>query len=262
MSITTRLDRAAAEDRVSVGEAEIRFRLSTAESDDAVAVLEVWIPAGGGPPMLHRHDPFELYRVESGELAIYLADERGKVNREVAGPGAVVAIPGGREHTVRNESDAEARAFVVFTPGADMERFVRAAGELGANAAPQRLLGLAAAHGIEITRPLDADDPIPATRDDGYLTITRIAGDPDELADAYRRLSNTMSGVGRDHGLIVHAAARSEGGLLIVNLWPSRDESEAAARDPRRLGVIERVGIAGDQIRPVHHETLNYVVFG
>ena len=100
------------------------------------------------------------------------------------------------------------------------------------------------------------------SRDDGYLTITRIAGDPDELADGYRRSSEVMSGVGRDHGLIVHAAAKSEDGLLIVNLWPSRDESEAAARDPRRLGVIERVGIAGDQIRPVHHRTLNYVVFG
>ena len=95
------------------------------------------------------------------------------------------------------------------------------------------------------------------SKDDGYLTITRIAGDPDELADGYRRSSEVMSGVGRDHGLIVHAAAMSEDGLLIVNLWPSRHESEAAARDPRRLGVIERVGLAGDQIRPVHHPTLN-----
>ncbi len=62
-----------------------------------------------------------------------------------------VAIPGGREHTIRNESAAEARAFVVFAPGAPMERFARAAA-----AGTADVIALAAAHGIEITRPLVA----------------------------------------------------------------------------------------------------------
>ena len=75
------------------------------------------MPPGGGPPMLHRHDAFEAYRVDAGELAFYLESEGGEVTRTVAGPGSVVAIPGGREHTIRNESGAEAEALVVFTPG-------------------------------------------------------------------------------------------------------------------------------------------------
>ena len=140
-----------------VGSDEIEFRVTSDESEGALAAAEVRIPAGGGPPMLHRHDPSELYRVERGELAIYMENEHGSIDRKVTGPGATVAIPGGREHTVRNESDAEARAFVVFSPGAEMEAFVRAAGELGGNGPPgvEEVLAVAEAHGISMTRPVE-----------------------------------------------------------------------------------------------------------
>lgn len=84
-----------------------------------------------------------------------------------------------------------------------------------------------------------------------YLTIVRIDGDPPDLLAAYRRASETMDGVGRDHDLILHAAAPTEAGLLIVNLWPSKDDSDSAARDPRRLGAVKRNGLAPDRI---HHE--------
>ncbi len=95
-----------------------------------------------------------------------------------------------------------------------------------------------------------------------YLTITRITGDPDRLLAGYRRSSGTMSAVGRDHGLILHSAAKTEEGLLIVNLWPSKDGSEAAARDPRRLGVVREHGLSPERIRPEHHEVADYVIFG
>jgi mannose-6-phosphate isomerase-like protein (cupin superfamily) len=141
-------------DRIVVGKDEVTFRLTSDESDGALVALEVRIPAGGGPPMLHRHDPFELYRVERGELAFYLEGERQTVTRTVAGAGSVVAIPGGREHTVRNESGEESTAFVVFSPGSEMERFVRAVGDLG-EPGIEEVLALAAAHGVELTRPLE-----------------------------------------------------------------------------------------------------------
>ena len=60
----------------------------------------------------------------------------------------MIHIPGGRSHSVRNESAAEARAFVVFSPGAEMERFVRAAAELGAPS-PADVAALAERHGIQ-----------------------------------------------------------------------------------------------------------------
>ena len=72
-------------------------------------------------------------------------------------PGAVVARPGGSEHTIRNGSGAEARAFVVMAPGAAMERFVREAASLRAPGGDARagVLALASAHGIEMTRPIE-----------------------------------------------------------------------------------------------------------
>jgi hypothetical protein len=81
-----------------------------------------------------------------------VADEAGTVQRTVVGPGATLSIPRMREHTIRDESDAEARAFVAFSPGLEMESFARAAGV--AERDLDRLLMLAARHGIEITRPL------------------------------------------------------------------------------------------------------------
>ena len=141
-------------DTITVGHETLAFRVTGEDSGGALAVLEVRMPPGGGPPMLHRHDAFEAYRVDSGELAFYLESEGGEVTRTVAGPGSVVAIPGGREHTIRNESGAEAEALVVFTPGAEMEAFAREAGAL-ADPGPADAMAVAAAHGIEITRGLE-----------------------------------------------------------------------------------------------------------
>jgi hypothetical protein len=213
--------------------------------------------------MLHRHDPFELYRVRSGELAIYLEREDGGVTRTVAGPGTAVPIAGGLEHTVRNESDEDAEALVIFSPGAPMERFIRAAGELGRDRVPgeDEVFALAEAHGIEITRSIEVALAEPE-RTSAYLTIARFSGDGDALLDEYRRSSDVMSAVGRDHGLILHAGAKTDDGFLIVNLWPSKDGSEAAARDPRRLAVVEQAGLGPDQMHREHHEVVDFVVFG
>ena len=95
-----------------------------------------------------------------------------------------------------------------------------------------------------------------------YLTIARIDGDPDRLLDGYRRQTDRMDQVGRDHGLVLHAGARTDAGLLIVNLWPSRDGSEAAAADPRRLAALRQEGVASGRQHKEHHELERYVLFG
>jgi len=143
-------------ERISVGGDEIAFRVTSDATQGALLAVDVAMPAGGGPPALHRHDPEEIYRLQRGELAVYLEDDEGQVQRHLATPGMTVHIPGGRAHTIRNESGAEARAFVVFAPGTEMERFVRAAGHL-ATAAPSRIedvLALAERHGITMAGPV------------------------------------------------------------------------------------------------------------
>ncbi len=95
-----------------------------------------------------------------------------------------------------------------------------------------------------------------------YLTIARFEGDPDHLIDGYRRTTDVMDGVGRDHGLILHAGAKTEDGLLVVNLWPSREESDAAAADPRRLAVLESHQPQVTDMRKEHHELEHCLVLG
>ena len=131
-------------DTLSVGTDELTFRVTSAQSEGALLAVEVRLPAGGGPPALHRHAADEVYRVERGELAIYVEDDR-----IAATPGSVVHIPGGRAHTVRNESATDAHAYVVFTPGSEIERFMRAAGALAAPD-PAEVMALAERHGIEM----------------------------------------------------------------------------------------------------------------
>jgi len=109
----------------TVGSERIEILLSSDATAGDLGVFAVTMPPGGGPPMLHRHEAFELYRVRSGELTFYIEGRDGGVTRSVAGPGAVVPIAGGLEHTVRNESGAPAEALVMFSPSAAMERFAR-----------------------------------------------------------------------------------------------------------------------------------------
>ena len=131
------------------------------------------------------------------------------------------------------------------------------------------LLALGEAHGIEMTRSIEnaltetgeEETNSVAASSAAYLTIAWFSGDAAELLTEYRKHSDVMSEVGRDHGLIVHAGAKTDGGLMIVNLWPSKEASEAAARDPRRRGVIERAGVSPDQIRREHYELAHFAVF-
>ncbi len=95
-----------------------------------------------------------------------------------------------------------------------------------------------------------------------YLTITRIDGDPEQLLAGYRQTADVMDGVGRDHDLIAHLAAATDDGLTIINVWPSREDSEQAAGDSRRLAVVAGHQLRPDQIRKEHHEVDRLVLFG
>jgi len=147
-----------APDRLRVGADELTIRVTSAETGGALMAADVQMPAGGGPPVLHRHAPAEVYRVTAGVLTIYLEDDHGEVERIVTPAGAVVHIPGGREHTIRNESDSAAEANVTFVPGEALERFARAAAASAADGPPriEDVLALAERHGIEMTRPVPA----------------------------------------------------------------------------------------------------------
>lgn len=93
-----------------------------------------------------------------------------------------------------------------------------------------------------------------------YLTIARFRAESSLLLETYRRTAAVMDEVGRDHGLILHAGAQTEDGLLVVNVWPSQDGSEAAAADPRRQAALREAGGVADRVTKEHYSLERCVV--
>lgn len=128
------------------------------QTSGAIFAVEITMPPGGGPPVMHRHAPSEIYYVLEGEFAFYVGDHDGRVRRATAGAGEAIPLDGGTPHAVRNETEADAVALVVHSPAAVMEGFSRAAAAQAAIAPPtmEQVLELAAAHGVELLGPIPA----------------------------------------------------------------------------------------------------------
>jgi mannose-6-phosphate isomerase-like protein (cupin superfamily) len=146
-----------------LGADELTVLMSSAQSGGALFALEIRMPPGGGVPVMHRHEPAEVYFVRRGELTVYTGELLPDgcwtaVQRVTAGPGDVVPLAGGTPHTFRNESDVEAVAFVVHAPGTAFEGFVRTGAALVAQGEPRMedVLEIAARHGIEMLGPIPA----------------------------------------------------------------------------------------------------------
>jgi quercetin dioxygenase-like cupin family protein len=143
-------------EHMKLGTDEIAVLATSAQTGGALFAVEVRMPPGGGPPVMHRHAPGEVYYVLEGEFTFYAGHPNGPVQRVTASAGQVVPLVGGTPHTVRNESDSDALAFVVHAPGAPMEGFSRAAAELAAHGSPsmEAVLAIASQHGIELLGPI------------------------------------------------------------------------------------------------------------
>jgi quercetin dioxygenase-like cupin family protein len=106
---------------------------------------------------MHSHEPGEVYHVLDGEFTFYTG-QGAEVRRVTATAGDVVPLAGGVPHSVRNESDRDAVAFVVHAPGAPMENFNRAVAAAAAAGPPDMatVLEIAARSGIELLGPIPA----------------------------------------------------------------------------------------------------------
>jgi mannose-6-phosphate isomerase-like protein (cupin superfamily) len=149
-----------------LGTEELTVLMTSAQSGGALFAIENRMPPGGGPPVMHRHEPSEIYYVQRGEFTIYTGEllpdgSWTDVQRVTAVAGDVVPLAGGTPHTVRNESDADAVARVVHAPGTAFEGFVRAAAALAAEGEPSmdQVLEIAARHGIELLGPIPTAAP-------------------------------------------------------------------------------------------------------
>jgi hypothetical protein len=91
--------------------------------------------------------------VLEGEFTFYTVTDDG-VRRVTAAAGTVMPLAGGVPHTIRNESDSDAVAFVVHSPGAPMEEFSRAVAAMAGPPDMAAVLEVAARSGIELLGPV------------------------------------------------------------------------------------------------------------
>jgi mannose-6-phosphate isomerase-like protein (cupin superfamily) len=147
-----------------VGAEQAVVLATSAETGGDLFAVELRMPPGGGPPVMHRHTPSEVYRVLSGEFTFYVTGPDGVTSRRTAGAGQTVTLAGNTPHTIRNESSETAVAFCVHGPGAAMEGFTRAAAALAATGAPTMddVLAVAQRNGIELLGPVPLDTRAPA----------------------------------------------------------------------------------------------------
>jgi len=100
-------------EEIRIGELRIRFLVERDESGGSVAVFEFDVPARAKVPVAHSHDAYEetLYGLE-GMLTWTIDGEKRAV-----GPGEVLCIPRGLVHKFENESDVDAKALAIVSPG-------------------------------------------------------------------------------------------------------------------------------------------------
>ena len=130
-------------------------KMTGAQSDGALGVVEVTTPGGPGAPLhVHRREA-ETFCVLEGELTVFLGDQVVR-----ASAGDVVYAPAEIPHTYNIESEM-ARILVISTP-AGFEEFVAAVGTPTERAElprepvpfdPEQLGPIAARCGIDIIGP-------------------------------------------------------------------------------------------------------------
>jgi len=158
------VDSSVLPERLRTGLDEITVLTPSARTDGALFAVQIRMPPGGGPPVMHRHGPGEVYYVQRGEFTFYVggADDPDRRRFSAAG-GEVVPLAGWTPHAIRNESGEDAVAFVVHAPGAPMEQFLRAVAAMSAHGEPSmdEVLAVAERNGIELLGPIPSDLPRP-----------------------------------------------------------------------------------------------------
>ena len=91
--------------------------VSGSDTSGRYALIDMEIPAGGGPPP-HRHDFEEMFHVLEGEIEVTL---RGKTSRAVA--GETVNVPALAPHAFNNPTGESVRLLCLVSPAGLEEYF-------------------------------------------------------------------------------------------------------------------------------------------
>ena len=143
------------EQTIKIGPLEIRFLLTSDDSNGSVSVFEVLVPAGqklAAPA--HKNDAYEeiLYGIE-GVLTWTVDGTPVEV-----GPGQALCIPRGAVHRFDNLGSEDAKQLAVITPAIMGPAYFREAAEVisaAAGGAPDRakMMDVFRRHGMTVAAP-------------------------------------------------------------------------------------------------------------
>jgi len=102
-------------------------RASARHTSGNLLIIEVNVPPGGGPPVLHRHGYAEAFLFEEGEFEVSTVDEDYALSTFRVKAGDTVSVPSMVWHNFKNVGATPGRFVAVHSP-AVMEDFMR---ELG-----------------------------------------------------------------------------------------------------------------------------------
>ena len=98
--------------KVGVLRSQSTFKVESAQTQGAYAILEQLIPAGHGPPLhLHRHET-EIFYVVEGQFEVTIGDQKIP-----APPGAIATCPRDIPHTFRNVGTTQGKMLLTVIPG-------------------------------------------------------------------------------------------------------------------------------------------------
>jgi quercetin dioxygenase-like cupin family protein len=129
------------------------IRVRSEQTEGRYASVEVWSPPAPafGPP-LHTDAHDEHFYVLEGEITFQAGDRRWQ-----AATGSSLYVPTGVPHTFGNFAPVPARMLVMFSPGANFDRYFEEIAALLAEATPQAVAGqlgeVARRYGLEMKGP-------------------------------------------------------------------------------------------------------------
>jgi mannose-6-phosphate isomerase-like protein (cupin superfamily) len=111
-----------------VGTDVITIKASGQDTSGSLLVLEVTVPPGSGPPLLHRHAYSETFRFLEGDFEVSTLDTNDALSTVKVTAGDTVSIPLVEWHNFKNVGATPGKFIAIHSP-AVMEEFVREIGQ-------------------------------------------------------------------------------------------------------------------------------------
>ncbi|MCF2502035.1 cupin domain-containing protein [Dyadobacter sp. CY107] len=107
----------------------VTIKVPSSQSAESMLVVDASVPAGGGPPVIHRNPASKVFYFLEGIFQITTVDSDSQVRTVRTATGDMVCIPAMTWHNIKNVGETTGRYFGIHSPP-QMEPFIREIGQL------------------------------------------------------------------------------------------------------------------------------------